>query len=69
MMTNADFMLFYKKYRGFSRKMAKKLVRDEYIADDICQEVFASIYNMGEGLDLSNERKIYGLVKTITLIK
>lgn len=69
MMTNADFMLFYKKYRGFSRKMAKKLVRDEYIADDICQEVFASIYNMGEGLDLSNERKIYGLVKTITFNK
>lgn len=68
-MTNADFMSLYKKYRGFSRKLAKRLVSDEYIAEDICQEVFASIYNMGEGLDLSNERKIYGLVKTITLNK
>ncbi len=68
-MTNAEFRLFYKRYRGFSRKLAKKLVEDDYIADDICQEVFASIYNMGENLDLSSERKIYGLVKTITFNK
>lgn len=66
-MTNADFMSIYKKYRGFSINLAKKLVNDRQIAEDICQEVFTSIYKMGNDIDLSNERKLYGLVKTITL--
>lgn len=65
-MNNTDFMEVYKKYRGFSIKLAKKFVHDEHAAEDICQEAFTNIYNMGEELDLSNERKICGLVKVVT---
>lgn len=65
-MNDTDFKKLYKKYRGFSLKLAKRLVKDEHAVEDICQEAFISIYDMGEELDLSNERKIYGLVKTVT---
>lgn len=65
-MTNAEFMTFYKKYRGFSINVAKRLVNDRQIAEDISQEVFTNIYKMGEDVDLSNERKLYGLIRTVT---
>lgn len=68
-MTNADFEEIYKKYRGFSKWLAGQLVHNSAIAEDISQEAFASIYNMSEELDLSNERKTGGLVKTVTFNK
>lgn len=64
-MNNTEFMKFYKKYRGYSMRLAKTLIQDEDDVEDICQETFASIYNMGDALDLSNERKIRGLLKTV----
>lgn len=66
-MNNADFMMFYSKYRGFSKMLIRKVVSDKHDVEELCQEVFANIYSMGKELDLSNERMVYGMVKTITL--
>lgn len=68
-MNDTDFKIIYKKYRGFSLKLAKKFIQDKYAAEDICQEAFMSIYDMGVELDMSSEGKLYGLIKTVTFNK
>lgn len=66
MMNNTDFKKFYEKYRGFSIRLIRRFIENPEDVEDICQEVFANIYNMGEELDMSNERMLCGLVKTVT---
>lgn len=63
-MTNADFEKIYDKYRGISIRLANSIVKDLDAAEDVCQEAFTSIYNMGDKLDISNEKKLWGLIKT-----
>lgn len=66
-MNNADFDAMYLKYRVFSIRIAREIVKDDHAAEDICQDVFAKLYKMGENLDTSSEAKLVGLIKHATV--
>ncbi len=67
MISNEDFGIFYAKYYRISFRIAYAMVKDYSAAEDICQEVFSKLYENPEKIDLSNERKLYGFVKTVTV--
>lgn len=66
-MTNEDFAIFYEKYYRISFRIAYRIVKDHSAAEDICREVFSKLYEHPDEIDTSNERKLYGFVKTVTL--
>lgn len=68
-MKNEDFKDIYLKYQRFSAGVAFRLVKNRAIAEDICQEVFCSLYKLGDRLDTSNEKKLRSLIFTATVNK
>lgn len=66
MNTNEDFKAFYEKYLRFSIGIAKQIVKDEALAEDISQEVFYHLYRVLGTLDFTNERKLRALVIVAT---
>ncbi len=68
-MKSTNFKEFYKKYFGFSLKIANKIVDDMDAAQDIVQEVFYSLYKIEQNLNFHEEEKLYGLVKKATINK
>lgn len=57
-MTNKEFVILYDKYHKFSAGIIYKLVKDTTETEALCNEVFYSIYSVGEELDLSDELAI-----------
>lgn len=68
-MKNENFKDIYLKYRGFSVNVACKLVKDQSVAEDICQEVFSHLYEIRDALDLTNEKMVKALIFTATMNK
>jgi RNA polymerase sigma-70 factor (ECF subfamily) len=66
MNTNEEFLAIYDKYLRFSVSVAKQIVKDEGLAEDVAQDVFCYLYRVADDLDLSNERKIRALILTAT---
>jgi RNA polymerase sigma-70 factor (ECF subfamily) len=69
MNTNEDFKAVYEKYLRCSVRIARQVVKDEALAEDIGQEVFYHLYRVAETVDLSNERKLHALIVTATYNK
>lgn len=69
MNTNEDFKAVYEKYLRFSVRIAKSIVKDEALAEDISQEVFYHLYCVAETIDISNERKLRAFITTTTINK
>lgn len=61
-MRNGNFNDIYQKYHRFSVNSARKIVKDEMLAEDISQEVFYHLYEIRGRLDLTNERMIKSLI-------
>lgn len=69
-MKHRDFRAFYKKYFGYSLSIAKEIVKNTDLAQDIAQEVFCSLFQQRGNLKLKkNEKMLYGLVKRATVNK
>lgn len=68
-MKNEDFNDIYQKYHRFSVNTARKIVKDKMLAEDISQEVFYHLYEIGDSLDITCERKMKALVFTATVNK
>jgi RNA polymerase sigma-70 factor (ECF subfamily) len=66
MSTNEDFVAIYDKYLRFSVSVAKQIVKDEALAEDVAQEVFCHLYHVMEDIDWTNERKLKALIFTAT---
>lgn len=69
MNTNEDFKELYEKYLRFSIRIAKKIVGDKNLAEDISQDVFYHLYSISETIDLEDERKLRALITTATVNK
>lgn len=66
MNTNEDYKAVYEKYLRFSIRIAKQIVKDEALAEDIAQEVFYHMYEICETVDLSDERKLRAFITVST---
>ncbi|MDY4692996.1 MAG: sigma-70 family RNA polymerase sigma factor [Blautia sp.] len=68
-MENTDFGQIYAEYRSYSMRIANTILGNEDEAEDVCQDVFEIIYNMGPRVDISNRKKLKSLITTITYHK
>lgn len=50
-------------------KLAFQKVKDRSVAEDICQEVFYNLYKLGDKLDVSDEGRLFSLIRTATMNK
>ena len=50
-MRNGNFNEIYQKYHRFSVNSARKIVKDEMLAEDISQEVFYHLYEIRDTLE------------------
>ena len=68
-MKNIDFVSIYKKHRSRVRNVAKVVLHDDNEAEDVCQDVFEILYNMGEEVDFSDEEKLKHLLTDMSFHK
>lgn len=66
---NADFEYIYDTYRERSVGVACAILGNEDEAEDVGQDVFTTIYNMGEEVDFSDEKRLLGLIITMSIHK
>ena len=69
MNTNEDFKAFYKKYLKFSIRIAKKMVKDKDLAEDISHDTFYHLFRKLETIDSADETKLRALVEIATARK
>ena len=68
-MENVDFINIYKKYRTRVVNIAKAMLHDADEAEDVCQDVFETLYNMGDTVDFMDEEKLSNLITRISFHK
>ena len=54
-MENIDFVSIYRKYRSRAFNIGKFILGDEDEAEDVCQDVFETLFHMGRSVDFSDE--------------
>ncbi|MDO4339373.1 MAG: sigma-70 family RNA polymerase sigma factor [Eubacteriales bacterium] len=64
---NETFRTLYLKYKRVSARVAYRILKDKNLAEDIAQEVFCSIYEMGDRLDIENDKKLHSLIVTLSM--
>ena len=62
-MNNAEFRLLFEKYHQLSINTAYSVLQNWTTAEDVSQEVLYKLYQIGESLDITNEKKLYSLVR------
>ena len=45
-MDDAEFWEFYARYRGIALRAAKTILKNEAEAEDVCQDIFETLYHM-----------------------
>lgn len=68
-MENVDFEYIYDAYRERSIEIAGTILGNEDEAEDVCQDVFTTIYSMGEKVDFSDEKRLLALIITMSIHK
>lgn len=70
-MNNVDFVSIYRKHRSRVINIAKIVLHDPNAneAEDVCQDVFELLYNMGEEVDFTDEEKLYNLITRMSFHK
>ncbi len=68
-MESVDFIDIYKKYRTRVVNIAKAMLHDADEAEDVCQDVFETLYNMGDTVDFMDEEKLSNLITRISFHK
>lgn len=64
-----DFEYIYDAYRERSIEIAGTILGNEDEAEDVCQDVFTTIYSMGEEVDFSDEKRLLALIITMSIHK
>lgn len=65
-MENIDFVSIYRKYRSRAFNIGKFILGDEDEAEDVCQDVFETLFHMGRSVDFSDEKKLENLIVRIS---
>lgn len=68
-MENIDFVSIYRKYRSRAFNIGKFILGDEDEAEDVCQDVFETLFHMGRSVDFSDEKKLENLIVRISYHK
>lgn len=68
-MENIDFVSIYRKYRFRAFNIGKFILGDEDEAEDVCQDVFETLFRMGRSVDFSDEKKLENLIVRISYHK
>lgn len=50
-MENIDFVSIYRKYRSRAFNIGKFILGDEDEAEDVCQDVFETLFHMGRSVE------------------
>ena len=66
-MENIDFVSIYRKYRSRAFNIGKFILGDEDEAEDVCQDVFETLFHMGRSVDFSDEKKLENLSESATI--
>ena len=66
-MNNAEFRLLFEKYHQLSINTAYSVLQNWTTAEDVSQEVLYKLYQIGESLDITNEKKLYSLVRRASI--
>lgn len=66
---NEIFEDIYETEWKSSRTIILTIVKDENMADDICEDVFIKIYEMGEKLKTTDREKVHALIVTMSCNK
>ena len=53
-MENIDFVSIYRKYRSRAFNIGKFILGDEDEAEDVCQDVFETLFHMGRSVDFGD---------------
>lgn len=61
-MNNTEFGYIYNTYRCRSIAVADTVLKNKAESEDVCQDVFETIYHMGETVDFSDEKKLVSLI-------
>lgn len=61
-MNNTEFGYIYDTYRCRAIAVANTVLRNRAESEDVCQDVFETIYHMGETVDFSDEKKLVSLI-------
>ena len=65
-MENIDFISIYRKYRSCAVNIGRLVLGDEDEAEDVCQDTFETLFNMGKNVDFSNEERLKNLIVRIS---
>lgn len=68
-MENIDFVNIYREYRTKVIDIAETVLHDRNEAEDVCQDVFEILYNMGETADFSDDVKLNKLITRMSFNK
>lgn len=68
-MENIDFISIYRKYRSCAVNIGRLVLGDEDEAEDVCQDTFETLFNMGKNVDFSNEERLKNLIVRISYHK
>ena len=68
-MENIDFISIYRKYRSCAVNIGRLVLGDEDEAEDVCQDTFETLFNMGKNVDFSNEERLKNLIIRISFHK
>ena len=50
-----DYVSIYRKYRSRAFNIGKFILGDEDEAEDVCQDVFETLFHMGQSEDFTDE--------------
>ena len=68
-MENIDFVNIYREYRTKVIDIAETVLHDRNEAEDVWQDVFEILYNMGETADFSDDVKLNKLITRMSFNK
>ena len=66
---NKIFEELYREERRNSKTLILNIVKNEDVADDICEDVFVKLYELGDRVDISDRRRIHALITVMSYNK
>ena len=65
-MSHEEFRILYDKYHEFSARIIYRIVKNRTVTDDLSNDVFYRIFEMGDYLDVSDEKKLRSCIAVMS---